>query len=775
MVIIDPPQKTLDLLREALNVKSTSPEDDESSEVLAYVASLGSSLAKSQDFESTAWIEALAPYLSVLPNFSSHGPSGENGEDQDEKMEEEKKSGPQDGDSTSPATTTTHNSAEMVIEKFRALTEKATMGDDESDGEEEQDDGELLTNIRFSLAYGGKILLHQTKLRLRRGHRYALVGQNGAGKTTLMNAINNGKLEGWPFHLRTYYVDSGSNVDPVYEAKNVFQELVSSTKKEPEKCRSMLETLKFTPPMMDGTIGELSGGWQMKLRLAQAVLVDADILLLDEPTNHLDHGTVTWLTEYLKGLTDTTVICVSHDTPFLEHICTDVIHYEHRSAWGPHRKLVLYKGHMSEFVQKQPQAKHYFELSTTDLKFVFPDPGRLEGVRTSTQKFLEMENVEYKYPGASKPTITDVNLKMSLSSRVIIIGANGAGKTTLVKMIVGETQPSNLGACKLYIHHNLRVAYVSQHAFFHVEQHMENSPASYIQWRFKDGYDKEKIQSEAFKISEEEQKAIDEFQLEGIWSRRLRAGNLEYEVKKRNVKEKDNKYYTKDELLAMGFHGLLKQADEKIASKEAGLDIRPVTITEIQKHLDDFGLAQEFGTYGKIRGLSGGQKVKLVLAAAMWNCPHLLVLDEPTNYLDREALGALSSALNEWGGSVLMISHSKEFYSSVCKEEWHLIDGKLIIQGASTERKMKAVAKKKVYAKEEEGDVVLEKAGGNMNADGDKYKDATTNFWGKTVSKKEARNYTKAKKKGDVVTMRQILQIPAGKIMPGYEELGDGK
>ena len=64
--------------------------------------------------------------------------------------------------------------------------------------------------------------------------------------------------------------------------------------------------------------------------------------------------------------------------------------------------------------------------------------------------------------------------------------------------------------------------------------------------------------------------------------------------------------------------------------------------------LDDFGLEQEFGTYGKIRGLSGGQKVKLVLAAAMWNCPHLLVLDEPTNYLDREALGALSSALNEW-------------------------------------------------------------------------------------------------------------------------------
>lgn len=406
---------------------------------------------------------------------------------------------------------------------------------------------------------------------------------------------------------------------------------------------------------------------------------------------------------------------------------------------------------------------------------MFPDPGRLEGIRTSTQKFLEMSGVDYRYPGAEKNTLNDVNLKMSLSSRVAVIGANGAGKTTLIKMLVGETQPSNVGACKLYIHHNLRIAYVSQHAFFHVEQHLEDAPAAYIQWRFKDAYDKEKIGSEAYRIGEEEQKLIDDFGLEGIWSRRMRAGKIEYEVKKKNVPERDNKYYTKDELLGMGFERLLKQTDEKIAAKEAGLDLRPVTITEIQKHLDDFGLAQEFGTYGKIRGLSGGQKVKLVLAAAMWNCPHLLVLDEPTNYLDREALGALSAALNEWGGSVLMISHSKEFYSSVCKEEWIVGDGKVKVSGQSSERKMKAVAKKKVYEKEVEGDELLDKVGGNVNANGDKYKDAAINFWGKALSKKESRAYEKAKKKGDIKKMREQLQIPIGKVMPGFEELGNGK
>lgn len=184
---------------------------------------------------------------------------------------------------------------------------------------------------------------------------------------------------------------------------------------------------------------------------------------------------------------------------------------------------------------------------------------------------------------------------------------------TLVKIIAGETVPSNLGICKFYVHQNLRIAYVAQHAFYHVEQHMEESPVAYIQWRFKDGWDKEKMESEAYRIPPEEQKAIDDFNLEGIWSRRMRAGKLEYEVKKKNIREKDNKYYTRDELLALGFEHLIKQTDEKIASKEAGLDLRPVTTSEIQKHLDGFGLPQEFGTYGKIRGLSGGQKVKLVL------------------------------------------------------------------------------------------------------------------------------------------------------------------
>jgi elongation factor 3 len=85
----------------------------------------------------------------------------------------------------------------------------------------------------------------------------------------------------------------------------------------------------------------------MKLRLIRAVLLQPDILLLDEPTNHLDSKTVEWFTNYLQNLKETTVITVSHDTPFMENICTDIIHYENRPNWGPYRKLVHYKGSMS--------------------------------------------------------------------------------------------------------------------------------------------------------------------------------------------------------------------------------------------------------------------------------------------------------------------------------------------------------------------------------------------------------------------------------------------
>merc|ERR1711943_145933 len=98
------------------------------------------------------------------------------------------------------------------------------------------------------------------------------------------------------------------------------------------------------------------------------------------------------------------------------------------------------------------------------------------------------------------------------------------------------------------------------------------------------------------------------------------------------------------------------QVDERIAFEQSGIATKKLSTLNIQKHLDSFNLESQFGTYSKIHALSGGQKVKVVLAAAMWMEPHVLILDEPTNFLDRDSLGALATAIKNYAGGVIIIS-----------------------------------------------------------------------------------------------------------------------
>lgn len=107
----------------------------------------------------------------------------------------------------------------------------------------------------------------------------------------------------------------------------------------------------------------------------------------------------------------------------------------------------------------------------------------------------------------------------------------------------------------------------------------------------------------------------------------------------------------------------------------------------------------DIAQYSKISELSGGQKVKVVIAAAMWNNSHMLILDEPTNFLDREALGGLATAIKKWDGAVVMISHSQEFVSALCPETWKLEAGQLERQGKSAVEDEKQIDDEKVKAK----------------------------------------------------------------------------
>lgn len=556
--------------------------------------------------------------------------------------------------------------------------------------EDEEDEGEDLCNCEFSLAYGAKILLNKTQFRLKRNRRYGLCGPNGAGKSTLMRAIANGQVEGFPTQdeCKTVYVEH--DIDGTHEDTTVTDFVIQDgevglTK---EVVVDKLREFNFSEEMINMPIQSLSGGWKMKLALARAVLKNADILLLDEPTNHLDTVNVAWLVNYLQTCGITSII-VSHDSGFLDNVTQYIIHYEGF-------KLRKYKGNLSEFVKKCPSAQSYYELGASDLEFSFPEPGFLEGVKTKQKAIVKVNNMTFQYPGTTKPQIRDINFQCSLSSRIAVIGPNGAGKSTLINVLTGELLPTE---GDVYVHENCRIAYIKQHAFAHIDNHLDKTPSEYIQWRFHTGEDRETMDRASRQINESDENAMNKIfkvegtprRVQGIHARRKFKNSYEYECSwmlGENIGMKnerwvpmmsvDNTWLPRGEL--METHSkLVAEVDMKEAL--ASGQFRPLTRKEIEEHCAMLGLDAELVSHSRIRGLSGGQKVKLVLAACTWQRPHLIVLDEPTNYLDRDSLGALSKAIKAFEGGVVIITHSAEFTKDLTEEVWAVLDGKMTPSG----------------------------------------------------------------------------------------------
>ena len=592
----------------------------------------------------------------------------------------------------------------------KIIYDKATlnMTPDKVDPEDEEED---LCNAQFSLAYGTRVLLHQTPFRVKIGRKYGLVGPNGAGKSTLMKSIAGGNLQGFPTELITVYVECeiiGEKADMSVIEYIMTDEKVKQQGCSDESVREMLTSMGFgvsrTAAAIDASVSTLSGGWRMKLALSRAMLLNPDMLLLDEPTNHLDQFAVKWLTDYLIDLKKCTCLVVSHDTKFLDNVCTNIIHYENL-------KLKTYKGNLSDFVKQKPEAKAYYELSSDLVAFKFPDPGLLEGVKSLTKAVLKTRNIYFQYPSAPHPQLIDVSIQCSLASRVAVVGVNGAGKSTLVKLMVGEIEPDQGHIEK---HPNLRVAYVAQHAFAHIEDHLDKTPVEYIMWRYRGGFDKEMVQKDSVTMTDEEMNAVRAKAkeektgiIEEIKARRTGKREHEYEVIWEGLGREDS-WHTRTELLQMGYKKMLDEKDEQIAM-ESMLGQRKLTTGEIQKHFDGFGLEPQFAQHTRMGALSGGQKVKVVLGAGLWNLPHIIILDEPTNFLDRDSLGALASAIKEFKGGIFMISHNAEFYEALCPEKWMLESGRLTVMGAEwmeevekARKKAEKLAKRQLNFKQDE-------------------------------------------------------------------------
>ncbi|KAF8639552.1 hypothetical protein AX17_001456 [Amanita inopinata Kibby_2008] len=579
---------------------------------------------------------------------------------------------------TSAWTTTDEGNAftEVVRSHFRAL-DQAKHGMSEGDALED----ELLCDTLFSLAYGSLLLLSHTTLRLTRGRRYGILGPNGAGKSTLLRQLRDGKVENFPpqDQLRCIMVehalqgeDGSLSVLDFIAADKALVDVPRS------KIHQQLLEVGFDDARQSDIVGSLSGGWKMKLELARAMLYNADLLLLDEPTNHLDRSSVLWLEQYLLSR-NVTCLIVSHDSSFLDNVTTDIIHYENKN-------LIYYPGNLSKFVAKHPEANSYYTLAATSIKFSFPPPGSLMGVRSNTRAILKLNNCTFTYPGKSKPSLYNVSCALSLSSRVGVVGPNGAGKSTLIKLLTGETSPQEGAA---YKHPSLRVGYVSQHATHHIERHLEKTPIGYIQWRFQDGHDRELLEKSTRVLSDEEKKVLDQDwvgkdgskrKVELIMGRQKLKKTFQYEIKWRGLVHKYNTWVSRNDLLSKGFGKFMQQFDDLESSRE-GAGARDTAGHLVRKHLEDIGLDGDIAQYNEISGLSGGQKIKLVIAACLWNNPQICVLDEPSNFLDREALGGLAVAIRDWNGAVVIISHNEEFVSTLCPEIWNIEAGRLTHKG----------------------------------------------------------------------------------------------
>merc|ERR1719321_105124 len=214
-----------------------------------------------------------------------------------------------------------------------------------------------------------------------------------------------------------------------------------------------------------------------------------------------------------------------------------------------------------------------------------------------------------------KNTVENISLTVCMASRVAVVGANGAGKSTAIKLLIGELKPE-LGS--IWRHQNMRLAYVAQHAFHHLEKHLDKTATDYIMWRFAGADDKESLE------------------------------NMNMETTDDDEKKRERPWFICPKSLEVKKCDMTDTAEGKKERAAAVLLSKPLTGPGVEKALKDFGLDAEAASHSPLGSLSHGQRVKVVICASCWQNPHIIILDEPTNYLDRDGLGALVRRLDAY-------------------------------------------------------------------------------------------------------------------------------
>lgn len=496
----------------------------------------------------------------------------------------------------------------------------------------------MLNFTDITLRRGPRVLVEGLSWTVYAGQRAGITGRNGTGKSSLLEMVrgelapDHGELN-LPGDLVIAYVRQDtpaldcSALDYVLDGDAEWREVsaaldAAEARADGERIASLHERMHsidgYTTParaarLLHGlgfssgdetrAVATFSGGWRMRLNLAQALMCRSDLLLLDEPTNHLDLDAVVWVQDWLTSYTGTLLV-ISHDRDFLDAVTTHILHLERGGARAytgnysssekqraeqmqqqaaqfaaQQRKVAhiqsfidRFKAKASKARQAQSRVKQLEKMQQvapahwdTPFDFSFAEPARLPA------PLLQMEKLSAGYDATA--VLTGVNLTLAPGDRVALLGRNGAGKSTLMRTLAGA-QPALDG--RQFRDKHLTVGYFAQHQLDSLQ--LDDSPMGHME--------------------------------------RLR------KALGRDTREQEMRDY----LGGFDFHG------DRV--------------------------------FEAIRPFSGGEKARLALALLVWRRPNLLLLDEPTNHLDLDMRHALELALQGFDGAVVMVSHDRHLLSS---------------------------------------------------------------------------------------------------------------
>jgi len=478
----------------------------------------------------------------------------------------------------------------------------------------------ILKNV--TLRRGAKVLLDGAFVTINPGEKASLVGRNGAGKSTLFGLLNG-----------TLHEDGGDYSIPAqWRMAQVAQDMPeteqSATAFVVEGDTALLAAqaeVDSAEASEDNPVNSFSGGWRMRLQLARALMCPSDLLLLDEPTNHLDLDALVWLEAWLKRYAGTLLV-ISHDREFLDAITQVTLHIDNA-------KLIRYGGNYSAFedmraeqmlLQQSAMAKQADKIAHLQ-SFINRFKAKASKARQAQSRVKALERMEKIAPVLADAEFTfEFKEPANLPNPMLSMANVSFGYPPLPDAPAGSKPTVIVRNITRSVHAGQRIGVLGANG---------QGKSTLVKTIARD------LAPIAGEISEGRGLNIGYFAQQELDVLRPQDTPLEH---------------------------MIRLAKETIAAGRGYVAGRE---QELRNFLGTFNFSGEM-VKQPVGTMSGGEKARLVLCMIVWQRPNLLLLDEPTNHLDLATREALGVALNEFEGTVMLVSHDRALLRAVCDEFW---------------------------------------------------------------------------------------------------------